>query len=228
MLATKTDAQIQRDVLQELKWDTRVEETDVGVEVDNGAVTLTGTVGSYAKKLAAREAAHRVIGVLDVADDVQVHLPSTGKHTDTELAQAVRGALTWDALVPEERIRSTVSDGWVTLEGEVDRWAQREDAERAVSRLMGVRGVINHIQVKAQQVRPEIVRDTIEKALERRAVREARDVKIGVEDGTVTLSGEVQNWPERQAILQAVAHAPGVRSVKDELRVYESKPGGGW
>ena len=116
---TKTDSQIQQDVLRELKWDTRVEETDVGVEVDRAVVTLTGTVSSYAKRMAAQEAAHRVAGVLDVVNDIQVHLPGSLARTDTEIAQAVRHALEWDVVVPDTQIRSTVSDGWVTLEGDV-------------------------------------------------------------------------------------------------------------
>src|SRR5262245_26051214 len=104
----KSDSQIQQEVLQELKWDTRVEETEVGVEVDQGVVTLTGTVSSYAKRLAAQEAAHRVIGVLDVANDIQVKVPGGLTRTDTEIAQAVRRALEWDIWVPDGRIQSTI------------------------------------------------------------------------------------------------------------------------
>lgn len=115
----KSDAKIHEDVIRELKWDTRVDETDVGVEVDKGVVTLTGTVSSYAKSRAAREAAHRVAGVLDVANDILVHVPGGFSRTDTEIAQAVRNALQWDAHVPHERIETTVSVGWVTLEGTV-------------------------------------------------------------------------------------------------------------
>jgi osmotically-inducible protein OsmY len=114
--SVKSDAQIQREVLEELKWDTRVDETDVGVEVDAGVVTLTGTVANYAKRLAAQEAAHRVRGVLDVANDIQVKITGGPVRTDTEIAQAVRAALEWDAHVPHERIQSTVANGIVTLE----------------------------------------------------------------------------------------------------------------
>ena len=118
-MTVKSDKHIHQDVLRELRWDSRVEETEVGVEVDQGVVTLTGTVASYAKKLAAQDAAHRVTGVLDVANDIRVRMPGSPGHTDTEIAQAVRHALKWDALVPHTRIMSTVEDGWVTLEG---RW----------------------------------------------------------------------------------------------------------
>jgi osmotically-inducible protein OsmY len=145
----KTDAAIHQDVLRELHWDSRVEETEVGVEVDRGVVTLTGTVGSWAKRVAAEEAAHRVAGVLDVANDIEVKVPGELTRTDTEIAQAVRHALEWDALVPDQRIRSTVSHGWVTLEGEVDTWTEREDAARAVQNLIGVHGVTDRMTVRA-------------------------------------------------------------------------------
>ena len=119
----RNDEEIQKSVLDELKWDGRVLATDVGVEVDKGVVTLTGTVESYAKRVAAQEASHRVRGVLDVANDIQIRVPESTGRTDTEIAQAVRQALEWNVFVPQERIHSTVSEGLVTLTGTVDRWA---------------------------------------------------------------------------------------------------------
>jgi osmotically-inducible protein OsmY len=215
----KTDSQIQRDVLQELTWDPRVEETDVGVEVDQGVVTLTGTVGSYAKRLAAQEAAHRVQGVLDVANDVRVKLPVGEERTDTDIAQAVRRALEWDALVPHERIRSTVAQGWVTLDGTVEYWYQRDAAERAVRPLAGVRGVTDHVAVRPPAVESERVREAIEQALERRAEREAKRIQVSVREGMVTLTGTVPSWPAKQAVLGAARFTPGVRAVDDRLRI---------
>ena len=136
-------------MLEELKWDSRVDETEVGVQVASGVVTLTGTVTSWAKRVAAQEAARRVIGVLDVANDISVKTPGGFVHSDTEIAQAVRQTLEWDVFVPNEKITSTVTDGWVTLEGSVDRWSQRDDAERAVRNLTGVKMVVNKITVTA-------------------------------------------------------------------------------
>jgi osmotically-inducible protein OsmY len=215
----KGDEQIHQEVLRELRWDTRVEETEVGVEVDKGVVTLTGTVSSYAKKLAAQEAAHRVSGVLDVANDIQVKVPGSLGRTDTEIAQAVRRALEWDALVPNEQIRSIVSDGWVTLEGTVEYLREREDAERAVRYLLGVKGVHNKLLVSAAKVTPHEVRNVIEDALERRADREAERIEVKVSDGMVILSGHVHSWAEKRAVIGAVSHAPGVVTVRDQLRI---------
>jgi osmotically-inducible protein OsmY len=222
-MAPKSDSEIHRQVLQELKWDTRVEETEVGVEVDKGVVTLTGTVSSYAKKLAAQEAAHRVFGVLDVANDIQIKVPGSLTRTDTDIAQVVRRALEWDVLIPDKRIRSTVTDGWINLEGTVDRLSEREDAERAVRNLTGVKGVTNNIHVKPSEARPEEVREMIEEVLERHAQRHARReaerIHVEVKDGTVTLSGNVRSWLEEHAVVGAVGHAPGVQKVRDLLRI---------
>jgi osmotically-inducible protein OsmY len=215
--ARKTDAQIHHDVIGELKWDSRVHETDVGVEVSEGVVTLTGTVASWAQRQAAQEAARRVIGVLDVANDIAVKVPGGAARTDTEIAQAVRHALEWDVFVAHEQISSTVADGWVTLEGTVERWSQLADAERAVRNLAGVTGVLNLIDVK-----PPLgadVRHAVEQALERRAEREARRIQIDVHGDVVTLHGTVHSWAERKATVAAARFTPGVRSVDDRLRV---------
>jgi osmotically-inducible protein OsmY len=215
----RIDAQIQQAVLRELKWDTRVAETDVGVEVDRGVVTLTGNVDSYAKRVAAQEAAHRVVGVLDVANDVQVKIPGAHARTDTEIAQAARRALEWNVTVPDERIQTTVADGRISLTGDVDTWHQREDAEHAVRYLPGVRGVSNTIVVNVLPVAPAKVREEIEEALERRAEREAKRIQVSVHDGMVTLSGTVRTWPEKRAVIGAARFTPGVYAVEDHLRI---------
>jgi len=218
-IARKTDAQIQQDVLNELKWDTRVEPTDVGVEVNHGIVTLTGTVASWAKKVAAAEAAHRVNGVLDVANDVVVKVPGSAERNDTEIAAAVRAALKWDVFVPDEKIQTTVMNGSVTLKGHVDTRAQRDDAAGAVRNLSGVRAVANQITVQQAQVTPVTLRAAIQNALERRADRDAAKIQIDVEDGQVTLHGDVHSWMEREAVLGAVTGTRGVEHVIDRMRI---------
>ena len=217
MIQAKTDSQIQLDVLRELKWDTRVDETEVGVTVHDGVVSLTGTVDNYAKKMAAQDAAHEVTGVLDVANDIEVKVPNGTSPSDTQIAQAIRRSLEWDVWVPEELIQSTVTNGWVTLEGAVSLMRERNDAERAVRRLAGVRGVTSKILVNPRKIDPGDVRLVIEDALERRAEREAGHIQVAVAEGTVTLTGRVRSWEEKRAVMGAVSHAPGVRSVSDHL-----------
>jgi osmotically-inducible protein OsmY len=221
MLATavRSDVDIQQDVQRELRWDTRFDKAQVGVSVKNGVVALTGTVESYGKKWAASDAAHRVVGVLDVANDLEVKLPGDSQKTDLEVAKAVRHTLEWDVFVPDQKIRSTVTNGWVTLEGDVEYLRQREDAGAAVRNLAGVKGVTNSILVREKKIQPEEVRKKIEEALERRADREAEHIAIELANGGVTLSGRVHSWMEKQAVLGAVSHAPGVAHVHDKLQV---------
>lgn len=215
----KSDSEIKQQVLRELKWDSRIAWSAIGVEVFEGVVTLTGHVGSYAKKLAAQEAAHRIVGVLDVANDIEVMPAGNLERTDPEIARAVRHVLQWDALVPDEQIISTVSDGWVTLEGDVSLWREREDAERAVLRLEGVIGVINKIAIMPRKVDPKELQEEIEFALEQRADREADRLRIEVHDGAVDLFGRVHSWQEKRAVVGSISHAPGVAEIRDHLRI---------
>jgi osmotically-inducible protein OsmY len=214
----RTDSEIRQQVQRELLWDSRLWSADIQVAVHEGVVALTGTVSTYAKKLAAQEAAHRICGVLDVANDVEVKTNGRAR-TDTAIAKAVRHALEWDTLVPEDLVQSTVSDGWVTLEGDVKVWREREDAENAVLNLSGVMGVINKIQVSPPKVNPDELRLQIEDALERRADREAEHLRVEVKDGAVDLWGRVHSWQEKRAVIGSISHAPGVRQVQDHLRI---------
>lgn len=219
MLERRSDRDLKQRILRELKWDSRISWASIEVRVIDGVVTLTGSVSSYAQKIAAQEAAHRVAGVLDVANDIEVKPVATYVRTDSEIAGAVRNALEWDALVPNELLKSTVSDGWVTLEGEVDYWRERTDAERAIRSLAGVTGVINKITIRKQAVNEKQLREEIEFALERRADREAERLRIEVDNGTVDLWGRVHSWQERRAVLGSISHAPGVTQVRDHLRI---------
>lgn len=218
----RTDSEIQQAVLEQLRWDARVEETDVGVEVDDGIVTLTGTVSSWAKRVAAQEAAHQVAGVLDAANDIDVRSVERVGRTDTEIAAAVRHALEWDMFVPHARIRSTVYEGWVMLEGNVDNWNQKEDAERAVQNLGGVLGVTNKIEIAPQKMLASEIKKSIEDTLVRLMARETAGVHIDVRDDAVVLSGRVNTLAERRAILNAAKGTLGVRAVDDQLRVEPS------
>jgi osmotically-inducible protein OsmY len=213
----KSDEEVRSGALFQLEWDSRLRRSDIGVSVKKGVVTLTGAVDSYAKKLAAQKAAHRVPGVLDVANEIEVKVTGSLRRTDSEIAQATRHALEWDVLVPSDQIHSTVANGWVTLEGEAEYYSERADAERAVSRLTGVRGVTNNIAVCAPPIEPERMKSLIEDVLERRAGLEAKRIRVSVNEGDVTLMGAVKSWDEKKAILGAVGHAPGVKMIHDHL-----------
>ena len=215
----KSDLEIQEAVLDELRWDTRVDHTGVTIAVEDGVVTLTGSVGSFAERAAAEQAAHRVVGVLDVANDVRVDLPGSVNRSDTEIAHEVRRSLEWHVAVPHERITCTVRSGWVTLEGSVEFLHQREEAEYAVRNLEGVRGVTSRITVLPPKAEEEEVEEAIEHALERRAERSARHIGVAVRDGLVTLTGTVTSWSEKRAVVGAARHTAGVQAVEDDLEV---------
>jgi osmotically-inducible protein OsmY len=216
--ATRTDTQIQADVLAELKWEPRVNPNEVGVIVKDGVVTLTGWVDSYTKRWAAEDAAHRVRGVKAVANDIEVRLTSTAERTDMDVAQAAVRALEWDAFVPIEKLDVTVSKGWVTLKGEVEWQYQKQDAERVVRRLQGVKGVSNLIVVKPRAT-PDELKRKIEQALIRSAQVDAKNIMVEVDGSKVILKGTVRSWAEKQEAEREAWAAPGVTSVDNRITI---------
>jgi osmotically-inducible protein OsmY len=214
----KTDSAIRNDVMSELAWDSRIGDKQIGVQVDDGVVTLGGTVEDWATCLAAVEAAHRVAGVKDVANELQARNTLSAHLTDTDIAKAVRHALEWDALIPDKEIHSTVSGGVVVLDGVVATPIQREEAERIVGRLKGVKRLDNRLQV-SRVAEPDAVAASIRQALNRRAVREASQIVVRVDGGRVTVEGVAQSPEERLAVLGAVRGTRGVQTIDDRLSV---------
>jgi osmotically-inducible protein OsmY len=211
-----TDEEIQKDVLAELKWDAQVQPNEIGVSVKDGVVTLTGWVDSYLKKWAAEDAAHRVGGVKAVANDIEVKLFS--ERTDTDIAKAAVHALQWDASVPADKIQVTVSKGWVTLKGEVNWNFEKQDAERVVRRLTGVKGVSNLITVKPSTT-PSELKKRIEDALVRNAKVDANKITVEVQGSKAILKGSVRAWVEKEEAERVAWLAPGVTSVENRITV---------
>jgi osmotically-inducible protein OsmY len=214
---TRTDELIQRDVLAELKWEPRVRPNEIGVAVKDGVVTLMGWVDSYTKKW-AEEATHRVRGVKAVANDIEVRLPGDAERTDADIAAAAVRAIEWDAFVPSGQVDITVSKGWVTLKGEMEWQFQRDEAERVVRNLMGVKAVTNLITVKPR-LTPSGLKEKIEDALLRSAKTDAERITVEVQGNKVILRGTVRALAEREEAERVAWSAPGVASVENRIAI---------
>lgn len=212
------DTQLRQLVIDELEFEPSIDATNVGVLAHDGVVTLTGHVRSYAEKVAALQAARRVRGVRAIAQEIEVRYPGEAKAADDEIATRVLTVLEWDAMVPEDRIRVTVQNGWVNLGGTLDWQYQKKAAEDAVRKLVGVVGVTNAITMKAS-VQAADIKKKIEDALARNAHIEARDIRVSVSDHNVSLEGIVDSWEVHDAVENAAWSVPGVQSVDDHLTV---------
>lgn len=215
---TKTqDQRIQDDVTRQIMWQPEVHSKDISVKVLDANVTLTGFVHGYLEKVAAERAAKAVYGVVSVANDIEVK--PAGTRTDPEIARDVVEALRLHASVPDEKIKVTVANGFVTLTGMLDWHYESENAEVAAHSVKGVRGIVNSLQIKPR-VSSQQVREKIEDALRRMVDLDARSMSVVTGDGTVSLYGNVHSWSEREKAEQAAWQAPGVQHVANHLTVH--------
>ena len=214
----KTDTELKSDVLAELKYEPSVKVTDIGVLVKNGVVTLKGFASSYGEKWDAARAAKRVAGVKAIADDIEVKLPDSQRRTDGDIAAAAAKQIEWSTTIPTGAVEVTVREGWITLEGEVEWWYQKNAAENVVQYLAGVKGVSNLITIKPK-LAPAEVETAIKAAFERNALLDATKIQAETSGNKVVLRGKVRNYAERDEAERAAWAAPGVFSVDNQLQV---------
>jgi osmotically-inducible protein OsmY len=214
----KTDADIKKDILSELEYEPKVKATDIGVLVKEGTVTLNGFASSYVEKSNAVSAAKRVAGVNAIANNIEVQLPSSIHRNDSDIALSAANELKWAWTVPKDTINTTVSNGWITLDGELEWWHQKNSAELAVQKVEGIKGVINMITVKPKAVASEI-QGAITSAFKRNALLDASKINVQAVGTKVTLTGKVRNHTEREEAERAAWSALGVGSVDNQLVV---------
>ena len=215
----RTDQELHRDVVAELNWQPALRDEEIGVAVKGGVVTLSGEVTTYARKFEAERAAESVHGVKAVAIDLNVKLPHSLAHPDTEIAHAALQALKWDVEVPDDKIKLRVEDGRILFEGKVDFQYQRLAAERAVRYLAGVKGVSSLITVEPRKVSTFDVSKKITEAFKRSAEVDSSRISVESTDGMVVLTGKVRSWAERRDAENAAWAAPGVKGVDDRMVV---------
>ena len=217
----RSDLDIKRDVEQELQADPDIDATDIAVAVKSGVVTLSGFARSYGQRWQAETAVKRVNGVLGVANDIEVRLPVFNQRPDPEVARDAVSSIKAQLPYSSDRVRVVVRDGWITLEGQVEWYYQKERAEEAVRRIRGVKGVTNSLQVQSR-ASPSEVKRKIEEAFRRSAEIDANRVTVETEGGTVILRGTVRSWAERQEAQRAAWAVPGVTKVENYIAINPS------
>ena len=214
----RTDAEIQKDVMEELRWELVQHSNEIGVTVKNSVVTLSGVVDSYSRKLEAEHAAKKVLGVKAVAQEIIVKLTDQGKKTDAEIASAVLNALKWHSSIPEDKVQVKVEKGWVTLDGQVDWDFQRVYSKSSVENLDGVVGISNNIKL-APKLKTADVKNKIFAAFHRSATLDSENIQISSEGTKVILSGKVRSFVEKKDAERAAYLAPGVTEVENKLMI---------
>lgn len=214
----KTNAELQKDVQDAIKWEPLLNAAEIGVIAKDGVVTLTGLVDNYTKKLEAEEAAKKVPGVKAIVEKIEVRFKGVGKKTDTEITNDAMNALKWDWEVPSDKVKLKVEGGWVTLDGELEWNYQREAAKKAIAKLEGVKGVSNNIKIKSE-VRDAIEQNEIEHALSRNWAVDNEDIHVHVKGHSVKLDGIVHSYYQKEEAGRIAWNAPGVWSVENELEI---------
>lgn len=214
----KNDLEIQADVLAEMRWDPKINAPQIGVEVSNGVVTLSGYVESYLEKISAEKAAKRVIGVGAIAQEIKVLLPGSSIRSDTEIARQIQSIISWSDIDPNDQIHIKVEHGFVTLSGKVEAFYKKELAQKYASNMLGVTGICNLIEIEPK-LTGSVIKKDIQDAFTRQAIDQAQKLDIMINQNIVTIAGKVKSWSERNSAINAAWSIPTVKNVIDRIQI---------
>lgn len=214
----KTNSELQADVQNAIKWEPLLKAAEIGVTAKEGIVSLTGVVDSYAKKMEVEKAAKKVMGVKAIVENIKVKFPNIGSKTDAEIATEVLSALKANWSIPKDKISVKVEEGWVTLEGDLPWNFEKEAAKKAVNYLTGVKGITNNIKIKSE-ILDTIEQSEVENAISRSWSINDNNIKVKVSGTTVTLTGTVTSWYQKEEAARMAWNTPGIWQVKNELEV---------
>ncbi|MHC8286844.1 BON domain-containing protein [Pseudomonas sp. XS1P51] len=211
-----SDLSLRKTIMEELEFQPEIDAANIGVTVDNGVVTLSGHVNSYAQKITAERAVKGIKGVRALAEEIQVRLEKGAGTADDTIATRALNIINWSSDVPEGSVQVIVQKGWITLEGEVDWQYQKETVEWAVRKLSGVVGVDNRLTLRPR-LDVNDIQHRIEEALKRHAEVDAKKIHVKVDGDAVRLEGKVHLWRERKIAERAAWSVPGVMTVDNHL-----------
>ncbi|WP_205677423.1 BON domain-containing protein [Aquitalea denitrificans] len=214
----KTDTQLQTDVIAELQWDPQINSSQIGVQVNDGVVTLSGVVTDAPQKWSAERAALRVEGVQALAVDLTVIVPDAEQRSDSDISHAAVSALQLMGTLKGHTIKVMVENGWITLAGDVEWDFQRKAASNVLRHLSGVTGISNAINLRSKPI-SHAVQQEVQAALKRRAIRDIDSITVSIDGPDVILGGSVHSWSEQALARHAAAGMPGVRNVIDNIRI---------
>ena len=214
----KNNEELQTDVQNAIKWEPLLNAAEIGVTAKDGIVSLTGIVDNYAKKIQAENAAKKVIGVKGLVEKIEVKFTDAWEKSNEEIAKEVLDALKASYTIPKDKITVKVEHGWVTLEGELPWNYQKEAARNVVNYLTGVKGITNNISIKSD-IHDAIEQKDIENAIARNWSFDDIDINVSVSGTTVTLSGTVSSWYQKDEAGHIAWNTPGIWFVKNDLVV---------
>jgi osmotically-inducible protein OsmY len=214
----KSDEELQKDIVDAINWEPLLHTAKISVMVKDGTVTLTGSVNGFAKKAEARQAAQNVSGVKTVIEEIAVAFDAGQEKTDSEIATEIRNAFQWHWDIPNDNVTVKVEDGLVILNGEFEWNYQKEAAQKAVSNLIGVKGICNDIDIVSLS-KDNIEKKDIEDAIIRNGHIDSIAIEVEVVNNLVTLKGSVDSWYQKSEAGRIAWNAPGVKQVQNDLYV---------